>query len=576
MPVKKVQQHEKNEGATETSDKNTNVWVTEIDLGKWRVKELLEFNAKHEFHDELRLLLDENVVWQDKAKEGIVNSIIWRILSFRMRKWPLWTLFFSWPTWVWKTQMVKALAKVLLWNEDAFTLIPCENYQEYHTARNLFGAPQSYVWYDDSTPLNYDWVTSHYFAAKKLWTIHPMISDLDNFSIILFDEIEKAHPDVHQSLLTLLSEGEVRFSDWSMAVFENCLIVFTSNIWESEIGQISSKSSIWFWDEDMDTNSKSEIRIKRMREMFSPEFLWRVSKIIEFNELNEIELNEIINIHMKVLNCDLANEYIDSDISINLCESAIEQVLKEWYSQKTWARDLIRYIDEEIENKLNVLFNSDKFDSLLELENPVIIHIEFNDWKFDFYVEYSKDDKVSKENKSRWIDKKVSSKLLPTGTTHLNFLNSIFILISAYIELYHFHIHEKMDFDDGIKEYENKLKRYWFTESDLTAMKNTAYIDDLNSLGFVTPLEWFNIPWWKSKNLFHPYRKTDIYRIVDHCVRENYGTLWDENFWNNVLHKIIPKIKRLMKIDDKELTQEQIGVLLANIRESISENDLNG
>jgi MoxR-like ATPase len=539
----------------------------------WKVRVLLDCWNEHQFHHELMFWLEENIVWQDEAKKAVVDSIVWWILSFRDKKWPIWSLFFAWPTWVWKTEMVKALAKTLLWNENSYTRISCENYQESHTSRNLFWAPKSYLGYWDPTPLYHKSVTAHYDTAKKLWRINDIIRPLDGFSIILFDEIEKAHPNIHQSLLTLMDEWRIEFPDGSISRYDNVIIIFTSNIWEKEISNNGNKNPIWFNHLEETELDKSKTRNKQMKETFSPEFLWRLNRIIVFEKISKSEAIQIIDLHIWIINCSLNKYYHHSDISIKLWEWIYESILDKWFSKEKWARELIRFIDKEIENKLNILLNSEEFRDFSNLDTPVIINIEFENWNYKFYVEYFEDNKSEKKPKL-----KKSNNSFPISTNplwnkpSLKIINEIYATISAYVEIYYLNMDWDVDFRIEVIDYEDKLMGYWFTNADILGMRNRAYIEAIDELDFITTFEWLNVFWWKQQNLFHPYRKKDIYKVVNSTVIENYISLWYDDLWIWLLKALIPRIDKLMKLKWTELKPEQIQELIIYMKKSIIEN----
>lgn len=222
----------------------------EIDDFSEKIKEKVCYNiyleTMHPLEKEFINKMDKEIVWQENAKKIIANVIKNAILWIRPKRWPLWVLFFTWPTWVWKTEIVKCISEVLMWDKNLFQKINCESYQESHTKRQLFWAPPSYVWYGDPTPLNPKIINWYYKKAKENDTIHDSIKHIPNFSIILFDEFEKAHKDIAQSLLSLLDEWEITFWDGKKWNFKNSIIIFTSNIWQDEIEKFKEKKTIWF------------------------------------------------------------------------------------------------------------------------------------------------------------------------------------------------------------------------------------------------------------------------------------------------------------------------------------------
>lgn len=177
--------------------------------------------------------LNEYVKWQDKAKEKIADIITSSLNNIVPKKWPLWTLFFHWPTWVWKTEMVRGLSKFLFWLEDWFIKIWMENFAESHSKSRFAWSPPWYIWHDNEPIFSPETFYNSYDISKNLNSINPLVKWIWPINIILFDEVEKAHPQVLQSLLWILDDWKLELANtkkWKIN-FWNSIIIFTSNIW---------------------------------------------------------------------------------------------------------------------------------------------------------------------------------------------------------------------------------------------------------------------------------------------------------------------------------------------------------
>jgi len=326
--------------------------------------------------------LQKDIVWQDEACYEIADLIETWLLSTFNRWGPLGVAFLAGPTWVWKTQIARTLAKFLLWNEANFTKIACENLQESHATRSLLWAPPSYVGYGENTSISPDVLFRHYHIAKKRKQIHPLVKYAHNFSILLFDEIEKAHPNVRRCLLWLLEDGEVTFNNWDIANYSNTFIIFTSNIWQSE----ASKSSIGFgnsWDDEVNSNFESEFK-----KAFLPEFRWRLGMIRELNHISKDNCREIIWKHIKFINKSLKNYYIDGNLYLSVSDSVVNHIIEKWYSKEYWARDIPRKIEKYIWKSIGSIIRKDP--DIVERKNPTIIHFDVDQNTNEIYWEIYK------------------------------------------------------------------------------------------------------------------------------------------------------------------------------------------
>ena len=194
--------------------------IAEI-ISKWTgipATKLLETEKEKMLH--LEDYLKEFVVWQDEAVKAVSNAIrrakAWLNDEFK----PLWSFLFLGPTWVWKTQTAKALANLLFNDKNAFIRIDMSEYMEKHSVSRLIWSPPWYVWYEEW------WQLTEAVRRKP-------------YSVILFDEIEKAHADVFNTLLQVLDDGRLTDSKWRTVSFKNTIIILTSNIWSHKIQELT-------------------------------------------------------------------------------------------------------------------------------------------------------------------------------------------------------------------------------------------------------------------------------------------------------------------------------------------------
>ena len=229
--------------------------------------------------------LNNQVIGQQKAKEEIADFVSKALVKVWHTKGTLGNLFFHWPTWVWKTEIVRALSKHLFWVENWFIKIDCAEFAESHTKSRFFGSPPSYIWYWDPTIFDSKIFYNAYDIAKKTWKLNPILKKLGAFNIVLFDEIEKAHSEVIQSLLNILDEWKLQLADTKKAPinFWNTLVIFTSNIWEKELSELKAWHSMWFFkdkkEKDKDKDRKKVFE-ESLKSKFSPEFIWRIDSLL--------------------------------------------------------------------------------------------------------------------------------------------------------------------------------------------------------------------------------------------------------------------------------------------------------
>lgn len=273
----------------------------------------------------------QRIVGQGAALKTVSEAIRRSRSGLKDPKRPIGSFLFLGPTGVGKTELSKALAEVLYGSEDMLVRVDMSEYMEKHTVSKMIGAPPGYVGFDEGGQLTE-------IVRRK------------PYSIILLDEIEKAHPDVFNTLLQIMEDGRLTDSRGRTVDFKNTIIIMTSNVGSETIYQ----ASIGF-GETSDTqskNSKEELETKllaMLRQSFKPEFLNRLDEIVIFNSLSKEEIKQITELQFK------KTEKLLSELGIflDVTRKAIEFVAVKAYDPNYGARPIRRYIQREVENAIS-------------------------------------------------------------------------------------------------------------------------------------------------------------------------------------------------------------------------------
>ncbi len=273
--------------------------------------------------------LKNQIVGQNHAIDKVSQSIVRARAGMKNPKHPIGSFMFLGPTGVGKTELAKVLSKYLFTNENCFIKIDMSEYMERYNVSRLIGAPPGYVGYEEGGQL-----------TEKVRR--------NPYSVVLFDEIEKAHKDVFNLLLQVLDEGTLTDSYGRKIDFTNTIIIMTSNIGTKKM----SPTSIGFDSQNNKKNDKDVDLFEDIKKYFLPEFLNRIDEIIPFNSLSKKDLFSIIDIQMQ----DLKSNLFEKGNSLRISKTAKEFLLKDGAHREWGARPLRRSIQNEIENKISNRF----------------------------------------------------------------------------------------------------------------------------------------------------------------------------------------------------------------------------
>lgn len=275
-------------------------------------------------------VLHERVIGQDEAITALSKAIRRSRSGLKDPKRPVGSFIFLGPSGVGKTELSKALAEFLFNSEDALISFDMSEYMEKHSVSRLVGSPPGYVGYDEGGQLT------------KAVRQRP-------YSVVLFDEIEKAHPDVFNILLQILEEGRLTDSQGRVVDFRNTVIIMTSNVGAREI---TTSAPLGFASGDKGGLDDKEIKSRVMSEvkkLFRPEFLNRIDEIIVFKSLTEDEIVEIVDLMID----ELRQRLIEQNMTINLTKQASKLIAKEGIDLSFGARPLRRAIQRLIEDPIS-------------------------------------------------------------------------------------------------------------------------------------------------------------------------------------------------------------------------------
>ena len=300
-------------------------------------------------------VLHERVVGQDEAVSAVSRAIRRGRVGLKDPKRPVGSFIFLGPTGVGKTELCKALAQAMFGDENAMLRLDMSEYMEKHTVSKLIGSPPGYVGFDEGGQLTEK-------VRRK------------PYSVVLFDEIEKAHPDVFNMLLQILEDGRLTDSQGRTVDFKNTVIIMTSNVGARLITEKHKALGFTPQDDDKVKTDTRELVMGELKKLFRPEFLNRVDDIIMFNKLTQDEIKQIASKMLDTLTQRLAA----MDITITFTDSAVTAIADKGFDDAYGARPLRRAIQSEIEDVLSEQMLDGKIK-----ENSTVT-CDYQDGKFTF------------------------------------------------------------------------------------------------------------------------------------------------------------------------------------------------
>ena len=303
-------------------------------------------------------VLHERVIGQSEAVTAIAKAIRRGRVGLKDPKRPVGSFIFLGPTGVGKTELCKALAEAMFGDENAMLRLDMSEYMEKHTVSKLIGSPPGYVGFEEGGQLTEK-------VRRK------------PYSVVLFDEIEKAHPDVFNMLLQILEDGRLTDSQGRTVDFKNTIIIMTSNVGARLITEKQSSLGFNSENENAEESEKKDIKelvTGELRKVFRPEFLNRVDDIIVFNKLNKDEIKQIAVKMLKTLE----NRLDKMNIKISFTDNAVSEIADKGFDENYGARPLRRAIQNEIEDPLS--------EKMLEgkVKDGAVVTCDFADGQFTF------------------------------------------------------------------------------------------------------------------------------------------------------------------------------------------------
>ena len=313
-------------------------------ISKWTgipVSQMLEGEAEKLLHMEKRI--HERLVNQEEGVAAICEAVRRNRAGLKDPRRPIGSFMFLGPTGVGKTELARTLAWFMFDDENAMVRLDMSEYQEKHTVSRLVGAPPGYIGYEEGGQLTE--------AVRR----RP-------YRVILLDEIEKAHPEVFNSLLQILDDGRLTDGHGRTVDFKNTVVIMTSN---TGVELIKREASIGFATQKNEANTKQAYEMMKdkvmgeVKKTFRPEFINRIDEIIVFHELTEEQLKSIVDLLVK----DLQKRLADRKLGIELTEEAKSWLAKEGYDPLYGARPLRRAIERYVENPLSTRLLQGEFNA---------------------------------------------------------------------------------------------------------------------------------------------------------------------------------------------------------------------
>lgn len=273
--------------------------------------------------------LGKRVIGQKAAVAAVANALRRNRLGLRDRKTPIGSFIFLGPTGVGKTELAKALAEYVLNDESRIIRFDMTEFMERHETSKLIGSPPGFVGYGDGGQLTE--------RVKR-----------QPYSVLLLDEIEKAHPDVFNLFLQILDDGRLTDAEGQLVSFENTLIIMTSNIGSEYISSNKRGVGLGDFDKNLSSSEVRDLVMSELKKTFKPEFLNRLDDVIVFDKLSKDDIRTIFEIHLK----KMTNQLEHQGLSLTVSEAAKNYLIERGFDPVYGARPLRRLLESEVENKI--------------------------------------------------------------------------------------------------------------------------------------------------------------------------------------------------------------------------------
>lgn len=294
-------------------------------------------------------ILHKRVVGQNQAVEAVAKAIRRSRVGLQDSKRPIGSFLFMGQTGVGKTELCKAIAEAMFDDENNIVRIDMSEYMESHSVSKLIGSPPGYVGFEEGGQLTEQ--------VRR----HP-------YSVVLFDEIEKAHPDIFNALLQILDDGRLTDGQGRTVSFKNTIIIMTSNLGANEVKEQHKKLGFGNDDEEQEVIDSKKIYMDALKRKFKPEFINRIDVICIFDPLTESDLVKIA----KILISNINKRLKEKNLSLKITEDALEFIVKKGSNSEYGARPLKRYIQQEVEDQIaeKILLGQ------LKNEGEIVIDVE--------------------------------------------------------------------------------------------------------------------------------------------------------------------------------------------------------
>ena len=497
--------------------------------------------------------LDEFVIWQEEAKQALINTILSWLFNVYRDQGALGVIFLAGPTWVWKTELVRSLARTLFGDSNWFVKIPAETMSHPSDISLLTGSSPGYVGYGDTPTMSDIRVHSAYRKAKEKKTLHPLLQSYEatNFSIVLIDEVEKAHPDIPFAFLNAIQSGQMEMSSWKetgwkvptsnskniehskVTDLSNTLFVFTSNVGEHKIAS-SQKRNIWFTggSEKLDSSGNREVFEQELRKVFAPEFLWRMDQVVRCHALSKEQIEKAFSLHTDRMNTLLRDKQYGVSIRVGTTREYLDHVLHSAKSHEYGAR-AISGIIKEMGAQVGLALRSGR------LPDDTTGQILF-------------DAKDGKTTISFINETHIRSNLSPTLAHNDSALasaqrNLVEWKINRYGDKVRDAVNRYMEivanYDSWFKEtyriYERRLQWYGFTRKDIDELRAMAYVILYQSTEPLAPYEVIV----RNENMFEPVWFRVLEKFMRTAIVRSFSL-------ENIYGHIVTHLGRLMTRDE--------------------------